>query len=359
MLNTGSPSLCEFEEFNNLLRKSWDSGVLSNNGPLLQELELKICKALNINQYIAVTNGTIALQLAIKALDIKGTILVPAFSWIASAAAVSWQNCKIRYCDINPKTLNICTNSIENNIDSSVEAIMPVHVFGNPCDVEALNVIAQKYNLKLLYDAAHAFGTTYDGKSILSYGDISCVSTHATKIFNTAEGGGLVSTSKIINEKIKSLRFFGFNENKNLVSEGINAKMSEIHAALGIANLMKFRKTMIHRRLIDNIYRNELYKYTNINFQHINKGSNCSYFPIILSSELNCQKLIEILSNNNVIAKRYFNPSLNKIKIIATNDKCPISESISRRILCLPTHDNISIDDAISITKLISKSSQI
>tara|TARA_E500000331_G_scaffold355010_1_gene409470 strand:+ start:626 stop:1705 length:1080 start_codon:yes stop_codon:yes gene_type:complete len=359
MLNTGSPSLCEFDEFTNLLRESWESGVLSNNGPLLQELEMKICEALNINQYIAVTNGTTALQLAIKALDIKGTILVPAFSWIASAAAVRWQNCEIKYCDIDPKTLNICTNSIENNIDSSIEAIMPVHVFGNPCDVEALEVIAQKYNLKLIYDAAHAFGTTYKGKSILSYGDISCVSTHVTKIFNTAEGGGLISTSKIINEKIKSLRFFGFNMNKNLVSGGINAKMSEIHAALGIANLIKLKTTMIHRRRINNIYRTELDKYNNINFQHINEGSNCSYFPIILSSEDNCKKVIEILANNNVLAKRYFNPSLNKIKVIATNDKCPISESISRRILCLPIHDKISIDDAIEISNLISQSSQV
>ena len=354
-LNSISPSLCEFDEFANLLKETWSTGILTNNGPLLQKLEKEICKSLGITQYIAVTNGTTALQLAIKALDIKGTILVPAFSWVASASAVSWQNCKIKYCDIDPKTLNICPKSIEEKIDQSVEAIMPVHVFGNPCDVEAINIIAKKYNLKLIYDAAHSFGSTFKEQSVLSYGDISCVSTHATKVFNTAEGGGLVPNSTNDIEKIKSLRSFGFDEKRNVVTDGINAKMTEIHAALGIANLKEFRQSIKHRKNLNEVYRNELYKINNIDFQEINDGSNCSYFPIILQDEASCLKIINILSNQNIFSRRYFYPSLNKINYISSGEKCPISESISKRILCLPSNNRITIEDTVSISNLISK----
>ena len=349
------PSLCELDDFTDLLKEVWNTGILTNNGPLIQKLEDEICKSLNINKYIAVTNCTIALQLAIEALEIKGTILLPAFSWIASASAVKWQKNKIKYCDIDPKTLNICIKSVEENIDTSVEAIVPVHVFGNPCDVKSLDFIAKKNNLKIIYDAAHAFGTTLNNSSILSYGDISCVSTHATKIFNTAEGGGLVSDSDSLNKKIKSLSFFGFDTDKNIINYGTNAKMTELHAALGLANLIKFEKTIKHRKLINDIYRNELYRYRNLTFQEINEGSNCSYFPIILDNELNCLKIIELLTNHNIYPRRYFNPSLNKIKVISSHEKCPVSESISNRILCLPSHDKVSINDAKFISDLISK----
>ncbi len=353
--NSSIPSLCELEEFTHILKEIWDTRVLTHNGPYLQRLENEICKSLDINYYIAVANGTTALQLAIEALDIKGTILVPAFSWIATASAVKWQDCKIKFCDINPKTLNICPDSIEKNIDKSVEAIMPVHVFGNPCDVQAIKTISKKHNLKLIYDAAHAFGTTLNNKSILSYGDISCVSTHATKIFNTAEGGGLICNLKEINNKIDSLRFFGFDKNKNIITNGINAKMTEIHAALGLANLKKFRKSMIHRKKLDNIYRNELFKCKRLSFQDIDAGSNCSYFPIIVEDKQVCIKLVEFLSSYNIFPRKYFFPSLNKIKILSAYQSCPISESISKRILCLPSHDMISVDDAIFISRIINK----
>ena len=354
MLNSSEPSLCELDDFTHLLKEVWTSRVLTHNGPLLQKLENEICKYLNIKKYIALTNGTIALQLAIEALGVKGTILVPAFSWIATASAVKWQSCKIKFCDIDANTLNICTDSIVENIDSSVEAIMPVHVFGNPCNVDSLKDISDKYKLKLIYDATHAFGTTLNGNSILSYGDISCVSTHATKIFNTAEGGGIISNSRIINDKVKSLRFFGFDDNKNVVLDGTNAKMTEVHAALGLVNLKGFRRTLNNRRKINDIYRNELYKCKNISFQEINEGSNCSSFPIILENEVICLRIIKLLSNNNIFPNRYFYPSLNKIKILSPSQKCSTSESISKRILCLPSHDSVSIEDVVFVANLIS-----
>ena len=352
-INSIMPSLCELDEFSNLLKESWASGILTHNGPLLKKLEIEICNTLDVNNYIAVSNCTLALQLSIEALNIKGTILVPAFSWIATASAVSWQNCKIKFCDIDPKTLNICTNSIEQNIDASVEAIMPVHVFGNPCNVKELNNISKKYKLKLIYDAAHAFGTTLEGESILSQGDISCVSTHATKIFNTGEGGGIISNNEKLNKEIKALRFFGFDDNKEVVRNGINAKMSELHAALGIANLRNFNNTLNHRKRVNEIYRNELDKCKDLTFQKIDKGSNCSYFPVILDDRKACMKLIDILSKNNIYPRRYFHPSLNKIKAISTSQKCPNSESISERILCLPSHNKVSLDDTRFISNII------
>ena len=233
---------------------------------------------------------------------------------------------------------------------------MPVHVFGNPCDVKSLDVIAKKNNLKIIYDAAMAFGTSLNDRSILSYGDISCVSTHATKIFNTAEGGGLVSDSASINKKIESLRFFGFDTDKNVIHNGTNAKMTELHAALGLANLIKFENTIKHRKLINNIYRNELASLNHITFQQINEGSNCSYFPIIFDSESNCLKIMELLSMHNIYPRRYFNPTLNTIKVVSSDDKCPISESISKRILCLPSHDNLTLEDVLFISNIIKNS---
>ncbi|WP_413678355.1 DegT/DnrJ/EryC1/StrS family aminotransferase [Prochlorococcus sp. MIT 0916] len=349
----GYPSLCELDEFSNLLKDSWDSNIITNNGPLLQKLEKKICEVLNINNYCAVANGTIALQLAIEALEIKGTILIPAFSWIASANAVKWQKCKVKYCDIDPKTLNICPNSIKKNIDASTEAIMPVHIFGNPCDIKSILSISKRYNLKVIYDAAHSFGTTFNGKSVFLYGDISCVSTHATKIFNTAEGGGLICNNENLKEKIKLLRYFGFDDDKNVILNGINAKMSEIHAALGLANIKYFSKTLIHRKKIYSIYRNELNNCNNIAFQEINKGSNCSYSPIIFEDEKICLKIQKVLMKNNVFAKRYFYPSLNNIKNLVANEACPNSESISKRILCLPSSNNINNEDALFISRII------
>ena len=207
----------------------------------------------------------------------------------------------------------------------------------------------------MIYDAAHAFGTTFNGKSILSYGDISCVSTHATKIFNTAEGGGLISNSNLINDKIKSLRFFGLDANKNVISEGINGKMSEVHAALGIANLKYLKQTINHRRLLNNIYRNELGKNNNIIFQEISEGSNCSYFPIIFEDESICLNILDLLVNHNILPKRYFYPSLNTIKAIETKDECPVAESLSKRILCLPSHNGINVENAAFISSIITK----
>ncbi len=353
MLYSTSPALCEIEEYFEQLKKCWDSEILTNNGPLLQEMEQTIQDTLKIKNYLAVTNGTVALKIALKALKIKGTIIIPAFSWIASVIPAIWNHSKIRFCDIEPDSLNLCLNSLQKNIDNTVEAIIPVHVFGNPCNVDKLEKIAKNNNLKLIYDAAHAFGTTINDKSVLSYGDISCISTHATKIFNTGEGGGLITNSYEVNEKIKSIRSFGFDKDKNVKIIGTNAKMTEMQAALGIANLKYFKATLEHRKKLNDIYRNELDGLKKISLQKINKGSNCSYFPLIFEDTELCQKAILKLEEKKIYPRRYFFPSLNKIKIFKENSTCPVSEYISERIICIPSHNKVSEKDVLKITRII------
>ena len=347
------PSLCNFDEYTEIVKSVWESEVLTNNGALVQEMERSIAKKLKISNYFAVSNCTSALKIALKALNIKGTVIIPAFSWIATALAAKWQGCKIKFCDIDQKTLNLSIDSLENSIDSSVEAVIPVHTFGNPCDLRSISALCKKHNIKIIYDAAHAFNSTFDNHSILDFGNISCTSTHATKIFNTAEGGGIITNSIDIHEKIKSMRNSGFDDKKNIISIGTNSKMNELNAALGIANLKYLGKTTQYRKRINEIYRNELTDIKNISFQQIVKGSNFAYFPIIFSDEYLCIKVLKELNDNNIFPRRYFYPSLNEIKILNNYTPCPISESISKRIICLPSHNKVSEEDLLVIAKVI------
>lgn len=202
------PSLAPLEEFTALLKGVWERGILTHNGPLVQQLENEIRNKLSLKHFVAVSNGTIAIQMAIKALEIKGEIITTPFTWVATLSAIQWEGCTPVFCDIEPDTLNIDYSKIEEKITDKTVAIMPVHVFGNPCDVEAIEAIAKKHGLKVVYDAAHAIGSTYKDKSLLEYGDISATSLHATKLFNTAEGGGCITTQDDLFEKLKRIRFF-------------------------------------------------------------------------------------------------------------------------------------------------------
>ena len=232
---------------------------------------------------------------------------------------------------------------------------MPVHVFGNPCDIDAISNLATDRNLKVIYDAAHAFGSTYKSKSILQYGDISCTSTHATKIFNTGEGGGLISNSIFLQERFRRLRFFGYDANKEIVDRGTNAKMTEVHAALGIANLNNFQKTINYRKQINSIYRKALSNNNQFHFQKLNPGSNCSYFPIIFNEEETCLSVMDRLNNNEIIRRRYFYPSMSNISFLNLSANTPVADSISRRILCLPSHNQVTEENIFKISSLILK----
>ena len=347
------PSLAPLEEYVEELKKVWESGILTHNGPLVQKLENKICNKLGIKNFVAVSNGTIAIQMAIKALQLKGEIITPAFTWIATVSAIKWEGCVPVFCDIDPKTLNIDTSEIEKHITEKTVAIMPVHVFGNPCKVEEIDDIASKYNLKVIYDAAHAIGTTYNNQSVLEYGDISATSLHATKLINSAEGGGCIAKDEELISRLEKIRFFGHSDDKkDIVLDGFNGKLTEVHAALGLANL-KYYDNVLSKR--EKLYYHYINKLNNgeIEFQSLEPGANFSYFPIILQNETTLINIEKTLNENNIFPRRYFYPSVNLFNKIVDYSQCQYSENISEKILCLPLYTNLKIDDIDRITDLI------
>ena len=349
------PSLAPLQEYAAILESVWESGILTHNGPLVQRLEREIEKILSIKNFLTVTNGTTAIQMSIKALELQGEIITTPFTWIATISAIKWENCVPVFCDIDADTLNIDPAKIEALITDKTVAIIPVHVFGNPCDVEAIEKIANKHKLKVIYDAAHAIGSTYKGKSLLEYGDISATSMHGTKLFNTAEGGGCITNNYELNEKLKRIRFFGHDNSKNIVEDGFNGKMTEVHAALGIANLKYYDQVLQDRKDKYIYYKEKLAKNQDLSFQIVKHGElNYSYFPLIFISEEGLLKVEKALNKKYIFPRRYFYPSLNTYSKVFKYIKMPISENISKKILCLPLYlrlDYKDMDKIISIIK--------
>lgn len=337
------PSLAPLDEYVALLKGVWERGILTHNGPLLQQFERELCSKLGIGNFVAVTNGTIALQMAIKALELKGDIITTPFTWIATVSAIKWEGCTPVFCDIEPDTLNIDPAKIEALITEKTVAIMPVHVFGNPCDVDAIEAIAKKHNLKVIYDAAHAIGSTYKGKSILEFGDISATSLHATKLLNTGEGGGCVTTDNELHEKLRRIRFFGHNESKDIIEDGFNGKMTEIHAALGLANLKYYDEVLADRKRKYAMYLEALRDVDGLQFQVCKIGeSNYSYFPALFPSEKELLRVERYLNEHKIYPRRYFWPSVNTYDNIMDYQRVETSEEISKRVLCLPLYSALS-----------------
>jgi len=350
------PSLPPLDEYIALLKTVWQSGILTHNGPLVQRLEKEFCNKLNVENFVLTTNGTISIQMAIKALELKGEIITTPFSWIATISAIKWEGCLPIFCDIEPDTLNIDPSKIEALITNNTVAIMPVHVFGNPCDVEAIENIAKRHNLKVIYDAAHAIGSTYKDKSLLFYGDVSAISMHGTKLLNTAEGGGCVVTNKDLYEKLKRIRFFGHDNSKNIVEDGFNGKMTEVHAALGIANLKYYDEVLQDRKDKYLYYKEKLSSNSTLVFQTIKYGeTNYSYFPLILKSEDELLKVEKTLNEQKIYPRRYFYPSLNTYNAVVEYIDMPISEDVSRRVLCLPLYWKLDYKDMDRVISRILK----
>lgn len=349
-----APSLAPLNEFVELLEGVWESGILTHNGPLVQRLEKALSSKLGLERLSLVTNGTIALQMAIKALDLRGEIITTPFTWIATLSAIQWEGCTPVFCDVEEDTFNIDCTKIEDLITDKTVAIMPVHVFGNPCDVYEIERIAKKYNLKVIYDAAHAVGSTLNGKSLLAFGDISATSLHATKLLNTGEGGALIAASDDLDNEISKVRFFGHNENKHIVRVGTNGKMTEIHAALGLANLKYFDEVLTDRKQKYLRYQNSLENLAGIKFQTFDHGEiNYSYFPIVLESESHVLQVIDALGEINVVPRRYFYPSVNLYSAIVPYQECPVSENLASRILCLPLYYQLKIEEIDRITSVL------
>ena len=353
MINVTKPFLPSFEEYTEYLKGIWERNWLTNNGPLVNDLEIKLKDYLSVNHLLFLNNGTIALQIAIKALGLKGEVITTPFSYIATTSSIVWEGCTPVFADIDRKTLNIDPAKIEERINENTTAILATHVYGNPCDVEAIDRIAKKHNLKVIYDAAHAFGVKYKGKSVLEYGDISTLSFHATKVFHTIEGGAVVTNDPAMLKLMSQLRNFGHNTPEIFDGIGINGKNSEFHAAMGLANLKHIDAILKSRKVQAEKY-DSLLAELRVEKPAILKGVdwNYSYYPIVFESEQQLLKAVHELNDNWIYPRRYFFPSLSTLNYVGKYD-VPVSEDVCRRVLCLPMYHSLKNEDIEFIVRLL------
>ena len=355
MINVTRSFMPPIEEYQQYIKKIWDSKCLTNDGPLLKELQIRLQEFLRLDYINLVTNGTIALELALRALKIKeGEIITTPFTFVATTSSIIWENCKPVFVDIDKETLCIDVDKIEKAITKDTKAIIAVHVFGYPCNVEKIQEIADRHNLKVIYDGAHAFGSKYKGKSLLGYGDITTCSFHATKVYHTIEGGACISNKKEINEKIRALKNFG-NVKGNYEIVGTNAKMSEFNAAMGLANLKYIDEIIAERKEISELYDELLNGIVERPKVIDGVEYNYIYYTIILKDEAATLDIIRRLNENDINPRRYFYPSLNKLNYIENKINCPISEDISRRIICLPLYNGLKKEKVLEICKIIKE----
>ena len=360
IINVTKPTLPELKDYLIYLEEIWKNNQLTNGGPLLAKLEDDLKSFLKVKNIGLVANGCMALQLTIKALNIKGDVITTPFSYVATTNSILWENCNPVFVDIDENTLCINPELIERKITKNTSAIMATHVYGNPCDVKAIEKIAKKYRLKILYDAAHAFNIKIDGKSILNFGDASILSFHATKLFHTAEGGAVVCKSKKLLNKINLMKAFGHMGEEKYLMVGINGKMSELHAAMGLCTLGNVENSIEKRQKKSALYDKllgRLIRGGEIRKQIISSAAtqNFSYYPIIFKTKkamLNAKKLLEL---NNFFPRRYFYPSLNKLKFLQNFDKCMVAEDISQKVLSLPLYDDLKDAEIRNIVQIISK----
>lgn len=354
MIPVTLPFLPPQNEYEAKISGIWKRNWLTNNGPLVQELETKLKEHLRVDKLLYVTNGTIALQLAIKALNLTGEIITTPFTYVASTSSIAWENCKPVFVDIDKETYNIDPEKIEQSITYKTSAILATHVYGNPCDVDAIQKIANKYNLKVIYDAAHAFGVKINNKSIFEFGDISTCSLHATKIFHSIEGGLVITKNKEILDKLLYMRNFGHDGYYKFAGVGINGKNSEFHAAMGLVNLNYVNKVHEQRKLLSNKYDKNL-MVLNLSRPkwHSNSNSNYCYYPIVFKDEKQLLKCMDALNEKDIFPRRYFYPSLSSILPYVKVQKLCIADNASKRILCLPLYYDLTINDVNFISNLI------
>jgi dTDP-4-amino-4,6-dideoxygalactose transaminase len=341
------------EEYHQILKRAWDNGWITNRGELVLELEAKIKDYLGVKSVIAMTNGTLPIQIAIKALGLKDEIITTPFSYVATTSSIVWEGCTPVFVDIHPDYLTIDETKIKAAITDKTTGILATHVFGNPCNVEVIAQIAAKHNLKVIYDAAHCFGVQYKGQSVFNYGDISTCSFHATKLFHTGEGGAAFC-NKNTYDPVYFGHNFGHDGPDKFNGLGINAKMSELQAAMGLCNFKYIDSLMDKRKEQYSIYQDLLAGKVKTLKLRSGTISNSSYFPIILTSEIKCLNLIDSLNKLNVFPRRYFYPSLNKMEY-AGSYNCPVSENTANSILCLPLYDSLNVEDQMLIIDVVKK----
>lgn len=354
-INVTQSYLPPLENYVKYLTGIWERVYLTNAGPLVVELEQRLKEELGVKHLFFVNNGTIALQIAIKALDLKGEVLTTPFSYVATTSSLVWEGCTPVFVDIDPTTLCINPALLEASITPHTVGIMATHVYGNPCDLEAIEAIAKRHNLKVIYDAAHAFGVTYKDNSVLNYGDISTLSFHATKLFHTGEGGAIVTNDDELAHRIAYMRNFGHNGPEAFWGVGVNGKNSELHAAMGLCVLPKVPELIAKRRTLSERYDALLdgKKCVRPTIQ-VHAAYNFSYHPIVLPSEEVLLKVRDNLIAHEITPRRYFYPSLNTLSYVAPQE-APVSEDISRRVLCLPLYYDLEISQVEQIAEFINK----
>lgn len=345
-----------------MLEEIWESRVLTNGGPFHARLEKALAEYLDIPAIALFTNGTIALVTALQALRATGEVITTPYSFVATAHALLWNGIKPVFVDVDPATLNLDPNKIEAAITPQTTAILPVHCYGHPCDVEAIQRIADTYNLKVIYDAAHAFGVQCHSGSVLRHGDLSVLSFHATKVFNTFEGGAIVCPDAKTKARIDQLKNFGHAGEVTVVATGINGKMSEFNAALGLLQLKHIDEALARRQVIDRTYRDRLRDVAGIECLHDagERRTNYAYFPILVRPDypLRRDELNDRLREGGIFPRRYFYPLISEFPMYrglpsANRDNLPVASAASQQVLCLPVYPDLSLDDVYRICSFI------
>ena len=360
-INVTQSSMPDFEEYTNLIKKIWDSKHLTNNGPMHKELEKKLIEFLKVDNITLTTNGHTALEIALDYFDLKGEVITTPYTFISTTHSISRMGLKPVFCDIDPETYMIDVNKIEDLITDQTVAIMPVHVYGNICDVESIEEIAERHGIKVIYDAAHAFGVEYKGRGIGSYGDFSMFSFHATKVFNTVEGGAITYNNQNDYSKLNSLKNFGIVSPEEIKYISGNAKMDEFRSAMGLANLKHIESEIEKRERVFNRYQSHLEDVAGIKTMSYREGlkPNYAYYPVVFDKERfgkNRDEIFDLLKSQNINARKYFYPATNEVdcyKNDENNLSTPVASEISKNVLCLPLYSELDLEDVDRICEII------
>lgn len=354
MINVTKTFFPPIEEYNEQVARIWKNEWLTNRGELVLELEQKLKEYLEISNITITNNGTIPLQIALKVLGNQGEIITTPFSYVATSAAIVWENCTPVFVDIDSEYLTIDESKIEAAITTKTTAILATHVFGNPCNIEIIEGIAKKHGLKVIYDAAHSFGIKYRGKSIFEYGDVSTCSFHATKLFHTGEGGAMFANDEKLRQHLYYSHNFGHNGPIDFHGLGINGKISELQAAMGLAVFPYMNDILESRKEVVDYY-NSYLNFDKLQKMRIRESTewNYSYYPVIFESEQQLLQVQKALNDQQIFPRRYFFPSLNTIEYVK-GQKMPVSEDISSKILCLPLYKGLDTSNLEKLVRLIN-----
>lgn len=358
MIPVNKPYLPAFSKYSKYLEQAYARNWLTNNGPLVQELKLRLEDYLGVKNLMPVANGTLSMQLAYKVFALKGNAVTTPFTFIATSSSLQWEHIRPVFADIDPKSYGLSLDAVKKHINNETTAVVPVHVYGNPCDVEGFEQLRESSGLKIIYDAAHAFGVKVNGKSVLHYGDASSLSFHATKVFHSVEGGAVIFRNNDDYERAMFMTNFGIDTSDgSIISAGINTKMSEVHAAMGLAVLDDIEVILAHRTALFELYLKELIGYVQFPEWHQNANYNGAYVAVTFSSADQCSRVLEGLKNENIIARRYFAPSLNTLDIYRAHqtDSCPVSEYLAATTLCLPLYFALTEQEVIKVCQTLKR----